>query len=156
MMGILLVPEMSNSFCCCAGFSPHPKVSLKILFQLSRETKFPQNKVSRPKHEIEMPRKKIIENSSFSNLKCYKNTNFPLKLSKLQIFFRKKVYFIFRIKRKTDLETPHNPNGKNHEKISSKTRISMVKTGTFYRNLYVPFEKRKLFKSWDLQISWDL
>ena len=45
------------------------------------------------------------------------------------------------MKGKTDLETSNNPNRNSHEKNCSKTRLSMVKTGRFYMELFSLNEK---------------
>ena len=61
-----------------------------------------------------------------------------LKLSKLEIFFKKQDFYI-RMKEKTDLLTSNNLNGESHEKIVLKS--GMLETGGFS---YAHLHKRKL------------
>ena len=57
---------------------------------------------------------------------------FPLKLNKLQVFFRKQVFYFLD----EDLEPSNNPYRKSHEKNCSKTSIRRAKMGRFYIELH--------------------
>ena len=94
----------------------------------------PQNKVSRSKREIKMPRKKLICKKTMLQ-KCTFYVLLSWNLTNQKCFSRSNT-ILSVWKGKTDLATSNNPNRNSHENNCSETRRSMVETGKFYITIF--------------------